>query len=65
MLTFAGNVSYVVPSFHGVFRISTPDDVPPHNTGFADAAGSEEAHKEAILCGQAMAMLGWRVLTGS
>ncbi|PLB43762.1 hypothetical protein P170DRAFT_450934 [Aspergillus steynii IBT 23096] len=63
--TDMGNVSYAVPSFHGVFGIPTPDGVPPHHAGFAKAAGLEEAHHEAIICGKAMAMLGWRLLTRS
>ncbi|KAK1143927.1 hypothetical protein N8T08_005836 [Aspergillus melleus] len=61
--TDMGNVSHVIPSFHGVFGISTPDGAPPHHAAFAKAAGSEEAYSEAMICGKAMAMLGWRILT--
>ncbi len=51
-----------VLSFHGVFGIPTPKDIPGHHPEFAKAAATEESHQEAIVCAKAMAMLGWRVL---
>lgn len=59
----SGNVSHVVPSFHGVFGIPTPPNIPGHHPEFANAAKEDEAHKEAILCGKGLAMLGFRILT--
>ena len=61
--TFEGNVSYEVPSFHGVFSIPTPPDVTAHHPSFSAAAGTDEAHNAAIQCAKGMAMLGWRVLS--
>lgn len=60
---FAGNVSYEVPSFHGVFAIPAPLDVTGHHPSFAAAAGTDKAHGAAIQCAKGMSMLGWRVLT--
>lgn len=57
-----GNVSHEVPSFHGVFGIPTPPDIPGHHPEFAKAAATDQAHEEAILAAHAMAMLGWNVL---
>ncbi|KAL2830797.1 hypothetical protein BDW59DRAFT_14272 [Aspergillus cavernicola] len=59
--TDMGNVSHEVPSFHGVFGIPTPPDIPGHHPAFAKAAETDEAHAEAILSAKAMAMLGWLV----
>ncbi|TVY26829.1 Peptidase M20 domain-containing protein [Lachnellula hyalina] len=58
-----GNVSYEVPSFHGVFAIPAPLDVTGHHPSFAAAAGTDKAHGAAIQCAKGMSMLGWRVLT--
>ncbi|KAI8664126.1 Peptidase M20 domain-containing protein 2 [Fusarium keratoplasticum] len=60
--TDMGNVSHVVPSFHGIFAIPTPPGVPCHNRAFADAAGTIEAHREAVKAGKGMAMVAIRVL---
>ncbi|PWY74342.1 hypothetical protein BO70DRAFT_341179 [Aspergillus heteromorphus CBS 117.55] len=60
--TDMGNVSHVVPSFHGVFGIPTPPNIPGHHPEFAKAAALDEAHEEAILTARGMAMLGWSVL---
>ncbi|KAL4812155.1 hypothetical protein BDW67DRAFT_178949 [Aspergillus spinulosporus] len=62
--TDMGNVSHEVPSFHGVFGIPTPPNIPGHHPAFAEAAATDEAHAEAILAAKAMAMLGWTVLAG-
>lgn len=60
--TDMGNVSHHVPSFHGTFVIPTEPDVAIHNPAFAAAAGTDEAHVEAIACAKGMAMLALRVL---
>ena len=60
--TDMGNVSWVVPSFHGAFSIPAPPDVSMHNPGFAAAAATEEAHEAAIKAAKGMAMLGVRVV---
>lgn len=59
---YIGNVSHVVPSFHGVFGITTPPNIPGHHPEFAKAAALDGAHAEAILSAKAMAMIGWNVL---
>ncbi|GKT50985.1 peptidase M20 domain-containing protein 2 [Colletotrichum spaethianum] len=61
--TDMGNVSHLVPSFHGAFVIPTSPDVAGHNPKFAAAAATDEAHKAAIKCAKGMAMLAIRVLT--
>ncbi|KPM46443.1 hypothetical protein AK830_g34 [Neonectria ditissima] len=60
--TDMGNVSHLVPSFHGAFAIPASADVSAHNPGFAAAAGADEAHKAAIACAKGMATLAIRVL---
>ncbi|PYI00165.1 hypothetical protein BO71DRAFT_415063 [Aspergillus ellipticus CBS 707.79] len=60
--TDMGNLSHVVPSFHGVFGIQTPPGIPGHSAEFAKCAAVDEAHAEAILSASAMAMLGWNIL---
>ncbi|KAF4984359.1 hypothetical protein FDECE_17108 [Fusarium decemcellulare] len=60
--TDMGNVSHVVPSFHGAFAIPTSKDVSAHNPKFAAAAGTHEAHEVAIKCAKGMAILAIRVL---
>ncbi|KZL67286.1 hypothetical protein CT0861_10288 [Colletotrichum tofieldiae] len=61
--TDMGNVSHLVPSFHGAFVIPTSPDVAGHNPKFAAAAATDEAHTAAIKCAKGMAMLAIRVLT--
>ena len=60
--TDMGNVSHLVPSFHGGFPIPTTPDVTPHNPNFAACAGTDEAHISALNCAKGMAMLAIRVL---
>lgn len=60
--TDMGNVSHIVPSFHGAFVIPAGGDVSAHNPAFAACAGTEEAHKAALNCANGMAMLALRVL---
>jgi hypothetical protein len=52
-----------VPSFHGGFAIPAAEGVSGHHPKFAEAAGTDAAHKAAIKSGKGMAMLGLRVLT--
>ncbi|KAH6869545.1 hypothetical protein B0T10DRAFT_501498, partial [Thelonectria olida] len=61
--TDMGNVSQLVPSFHGGFCIPTTPDVSGHNPKFAACAGTDEAHECAMKCAKGMAMLAIRVLT--
>ncbi|KAE8422242.1 hypothetical protein BDV36DRAFT_279982 [Aspergillus pseudocaelatus] len=60
--TDMGNVSYVVPSFHGSFAIPVASGVACHNPDFATAAATEEAHAIAIKSAKGLAMLAVRVL---
>ena len=60
--TDMGNVSYVVPSFHGAFAIPVSSGVACHNPDFATAAATEEAHTIAIKSAKGLAMLAIRVL---
>jgi hypothetical protein len=61
--TDMGNVSHLVPTFHGAFPIPTTPDVSAHNPKFAACAGTDEAHASALTCAKGMAMLAIRVLT--
>lgn len=57
-----GNVSYIVPSFHGIFGIATSQGTPVHHQDFAKAAGTLSAHNAAVRTGKALALLAIRVL---
>lgn len=57
-----GNVSHIIPSFHGAFVIPAKDDVSIHNPMFAACAGTDGGHKAATNCAKGMAMLALRVL---
>ena len=61
--TDMGNVSHIIPSFHGAFVIPAKEDVSAHNPAFATCAGTDEGHKAALNCAKGMAMLALRVLT--
>jgi hypothetical protein len=61
-LTNSGNVSQVVPSFHGLYSIPIKDNAANHTPGFTDAAGTTEAHELTILTSKGMAGVGLRVL---
>lgn len=61
--TDMGDVSYVVPSFHGAFAIPCEKSVAIHSAPFAGAAATDEAHDAAIQCAKGMAMLALSVLT--
>ncbi|GMF80357.1 unnamed protein product [Aspergillus oryzae] len=58
-----GNVSYVVPTLHATFGISTSNGSFPHHTEFTACAGTNEAHDAAVLTGEGLALLGWDMLT--
>ena len=60
--TDMGNVSHLVPSFHGAFTIPATPDVSGHNPKFAACAATDEAHEAALKSAKGMAMLGLRVL---
>ncbi|KAJ3463791.1 hypothetical protein MRS44_008577 [Fusarium solani] len=60
--TDMGNVSYLVPSFHGAFTITSDPNVAIHSPKFAEAASTDEAHGTAIKTAKGMAMLAMRVL---
>ncbi|OTA59661.1 hypothetical protein K449DRAFT_384992 [Hypoxylon sp. EC38] len=60
--TDMGNVSHVVPSFHGAFAIPADLDVSLHNPKFAAAASTDDAHEIALKCAKGLAMLATRVL---
>ncbi|EPS32162.1 hypothetical protein PDE_07122 [Penicillium oxalicum 114-2] len=58
--TDMGNVSYVVPGFHGIFCI--PAKGVNHTHEFTSGAGSPEAFERAIHCSAGMAVVGCQVL---
>ncbi|KAL1882466.1 hypothetical protein Plec18167_002882 [Paecilomyces lecythidis] len=58
-----GNVSYIVPTLHTMFGIPAPKGTFHHHPSFAAAAGTDDAHREAIVVGKALAMVGWDMLT--
>lgn len=60
--TDMGNVSHLVPSFHGAFTIPTTPDVALHSLQFAAAATTDDAHIAAMKSAKGMAMLAIRVL---
>ncbi|KAJ5184053.1 hypothetical protein N7492_001669 [Penicillium capsulatum] len=57
-----GNVSYVTPTLHTMFGIPTPEHVFPHHPAFAAAAGTDEAHTEAVVVGKSLALIGWEMV---
>lgn len=59
--TDQGNVSHVVPSLHSVFAI--PSETGPHNPKFANAAKTENGHKNALRAAKAMALVAIDILT--
>ncbi|KAJ5946917.1 hypothetical protein N7454_003756 [Penicillium verhagenii] len=58
-----GNVSYVTPTLHTMFGIPSPDNTFPHHPTFAAAAGTDEAHAEAIIVGKSLALIGYDMVT--
>ncbi|WPH01584.1 Hypothetical protein R9X50_00443200 [Acrodontium crateriforme] len=60
--TDMGNVSHLVPSFHGAFAVPTAPGVALHSPQFATAAATHEGHDAAIKCSKGMALLALRLL---
>lgn len=58
-----GNVSYMTPTLHTNFGIPTQENSFPHHPTFAAAAGTDEAHAEALIVGKSLALIGWDMLT--
>ncbi|KAL4914620.1 hypothetical protein BDW62DRAFT_219914 [Aspergillus aurantiobrunneus] len=58
-----GNVSYIVPTLHTMFAIPAPQGSFPHHPSFAAAAGTDEAHTEALVVGKSLALVGWEMAT--
>ncbi|KAI9304147.1 hypothetical protein BJ944DRAFT_164137 [Cunninghamella echinulata] len=54
-----GNVSYVLPSIHPMFGIHT--DAPNHTIDFTKAAGTPQAHKDAMLASKSLALTALHV----
>jgi hypothetical protein len=64
MLNFViGNVSYLMPTLHTMFGIPAPEGSFPHHPSFAAAAGTDDAHGEAVVVGKSLAMIGWEMVT--
>jgi metal-dependent amidase/aminoacylase/carboxypeptidase family protein len=61
--TDQGNVSYVVPALHAIIGIPVDDGSKNHTLGFTRAAGTAVAHERTVVCGKAMAMTGWDIIT--
>ncbi|KOS23111.1 Peptidase M20 domain-containing protein 2 [Escovopsis weberi] len=61
--TDMGNVTHIVPGFHGGFFINTEEGTALHSRGFAEAASTDEAHETAVKCAKGMAMMALRVIT--
>lgn len=46
-----------------MFGIPTSDGSFPHHPTFAAAAGTDEAHAEALVVGKSLALIGWDMVT--
>ncbi|CAG7969347.1 unnamed protein product [Penicillium salamii] len=57
------NVSYETPTLHTMFGIPAPETSYPHHPTFAAAAGTDEAHTEAVIVGKSLALIGWDMVT--
>ncbi|KAF7519048.1 hypothetical protein PCG10_010416 [Penicillium crustosum] len=57
-----GNVSYETPTLHTMFAIPAPKSSFPHHPTFAAAAGTDEAHAEALIVGKSLALTGWDMI---
>lgn len=56
-----GSCSYICPGIQAVFDIGAKDA--PHSVIFREAAGTENAHAEALRAGKANALISLDVLT--
>lgn len=63
VLTYVGNVSYILPTLHTTFGTPAEDGSYPHHPSFASAAGTDDAHEEAIIVGKSLALIGWNMVT--
>ena len=63
LILHKGNVSYVTPTLHTMFGIPTPENSFPHHPTYTAAAGTDEAHEEALIVGKSLAMIGWDMIT--
>lgn len=45
-----------------MFAIPAPKGSYLHHSSFAEAAGKDEAHEEAIAVGKSLALTGWEML---
>lgn len=61
-LTGTGNVSYNVPTIHPMFGIAAPRGSYPHHPTFTGAAGTDEAHQDAVVVGKSLALIGWDMI---
>ncbi|KUJ08497.1 uncharacterized protein LY89DRAFT_711559 [Mollisia scopiformis] len=59
--TDQGNVSYVCPSFQGIFGIPS-ENAFPHTAGFAQGAGSIASFERCLLSAEGMAIAAYRFL---
>ncbi|KAJ5102425.1 hypothetical protein NUU61_004647 [Penicillium alfredii] len=46
-----------------MFGIPAPENSFPHHPTFAAAAGTDEAHTEALIVGKSLALIGWDMVT--
>lgn len=53
----------MTPTLHTNFGIPTVDNTFPHHPKFAAAAGTDEAHAEAMIVGKSLALVGWDMMT--
>lgn len=51
-----------MPTLHTMFGIPAEAGSYPHHPTFASAAGTDDAHKEAVIVGKSLAMIGWDML---
>jgi hypothetical protein len=47
-----------------MFGIPAPEKSFPHHPTFAAAAGTDEAHTEAVIVGKSLALIGWDMVSG-
>lgn len=57
-----GNVSHVVPTFHGLFAVAAENGEANHTPEFTRIAISDEAYGSAISAAKGMAITGWKFL---
>lgn len=53
----------MTPTLHTMFGIPTSENTFPHHPAFTAAAGTDEAHGEAVLVGKSLALIGWDMIT--